>query len=362
VTASAPTPEPSSPPASEVSITFIQMIDAKTGWATGRVEDTDRILRTTDGGLTWREVGPPECGARRLTPVDARLAWTGGDHMCLTADGGETWTGVDPPGRYNWFNDDRRGWSLVAEPWGLTFRQLDIYSFSTTDDGGVTWVETNPPPGQGPAYLAYPDAQTAWALRPGFARTMEGMPNLDTLIYLDTTFDRGRTWTERQVPLPPEAEIFDWEGMGRYLGGVGNCEFSSPVFSSLSLWKFALTCEEASWMYTSVNQGKTWNISSMPAGVFDTAIDFDGPRLGWLHVRDWENGAGRLYQTADGGETWALIKRTGWVGVVLSFVDAQTGWAVACSGSCSSDDSSIVLVRTSDGGRSWETIEPQLVP
>jgi photosystem II stability/assembly factor-like uncharacterized protein len=337
------------------------MVDATTGWAAGRVDGTDRILRTTDGGVTWRGVGPSDCSTRLLTPADSRLAWTGAHPVCLTVDGGQTWTVVDAPGRIVWFNDDRRGWSLAAESWGLTFRQFDIISFSTTDDGGATWVETNPPPGSGVAYLAFPDAQTAWALRAGFAKTLDGVPNLGLPIYFHTTLDRGRTWTTRQLPLPPDAEIFNWESMRVFLGGVGNCEFLSPVLSSLDLWKFALTCEGASWMYTTVNQGKTWIISPMPAGV-DAAIHFRSPRLGWLHVSDWENNLGRLYQTTDGGQTWALVKRTGWLDVVLSFVDAQTGWAVACTGPCPSVDSSVALVRTNDGGRTWETIEPQLVP
>lgn len=361
-TAWAPTPEPTREPASAVALTSIQMADVKTGWAIGKIAGTDRTLRTTDGGITWRDVGAADCPTRLLSSADVRLAWTGDNPVCLTADGGQNWTVVEAPGRYVWFNDDRRGWSLGAEQWGLTFRQFDIYSFSTTDDGGATWMETNPPPGSGVAYLAYPDAQTAWALRAWFAKTLDGMPNLGVPISMHTTFDRGGTWTTRQVPLPMEAEIVNWESMGEYLGGVGNCEFVSPVFSSVAVWKFALTCEGASWMYTSANQGKTWNISPMPAGVFDTAINFSGPNLGWLHVADWENGVGRLYLTTDGGETWALIKRTGWLDVVLSFVDPQTGWAVACTGPCRSEDSSVALVRTNDGGRTWQAIEPQLVP
>ncbi|HET7010629.1 MAG TPA: hypothetical protein VFI11_07630 [Anaerolineales bacterium] len=356
-----PTLEATPQPASTLAIISIQMFDLTTGWAIGRVEGNYLTLRTTDGGIAWREVGLEECPAYILSSADDRLAWTGDDPVCLTTDGGQTWTAVEAPGRNVWFNDDRRGWSLGAEEWGLSFRQFDIYSFATTDDGGVTWAETNPPPGSGVAYLAFPDAQTAWALRAGFAKSIDGVPNLGVPISLHTTFDRGGTWTTRQVPLPPEAETVDWGSMGEYLAGFGNCEFVSPVFSSLAVWKFALTCEDASWMYTSLNQGKTWSINPMPAGV-EATIDFSRPDLGWLHVADWENDLGRLYQTSDGGRTWALIKRTGWLDVVLSFVDAQSGWAVACTGPCRSGDSSVALVRTTDGGRTWETIEPQLVP
>jgi photosystem II stability/assembly factor-like uncharacterized protein len=355
-----------------VTISYIKMIDAQSGWAEGQVgsDAATRILRTSDGGVTWRDVSPEmHYDFRGSIFLDEQFAWVwswDGSAAFRTEDGGQTWTFLEGLGRSDsiWFNDSQHGWKLEAEVWGLSFVQFDIVSFSTTQDGGQTWEETNPPPGSGYAFMAYPDAQTAWALRAGFAKTVEGVPNLGIHFRMETTFDRGSTWTSRAMPLPAEAYRVRRMYEGTYLGGAGNCDFVSPVYSSAAIWKLALTCEEKSWMYTTANQGKTWIISPMPAGL-DAQIQFVSPRIGWLFLRDrFDRSQGRLYHTTNGGQSWNLIKRTGWTDIRLDFVDALTGWAVACSEAwyCYQEDVRNALVKTSNGGQTWRIIEPQLAP
>jgi len=47
----------------------------------------------------------------------------------------------------------------------------------------------------------------------------------------------------------------------------------------------------------------------------------------------------------------------------MSFVNAQTGWVVACSeGYCYQQDARQAFIKTDDGGLSWQTIEVQLMP
>jgi len=361
-----------SPPTLAVPVTFnsIQMMDRSTGWAMAEVgsEDERRALRTTDGGAVWHDVTPLEVDFYGAVFLDAQTAWAWpvyGSQAWRTEDGGETWTLLeDSAGQAGiGFVDSQHGWKLVGESWGLSFVQFDIVSFSTTQDGGTTWQETNPPPGGGSAYMAYPSAQTAWALRAGFAKTIEGVPNLGVPFRIETTFDGGSTWTTRQMPLPPESFRVERPYEGTYLGGVGNCEFISPVYSTTAIWKLALTCEDQSWMYTSANQGQTWIISDMPAGL-DADIDFIDATTGWLLIgAPYESPEGHLYQTTNGGRSWTLIKRTGWTDARLSFVDAQTGWAVACSDAyCYQTDAQRALIKTTDGGRTWQILEPRVTP
>ena len=213
--------------------------------------------------------------------------------------------------------------------------------------------------------MAYPEAQTAWAVRAGFAKTDYGFPNLGVPFRLATTFDGGSTWTLRQFPLPAEAELYERPDEGTYLGGVGNCEFVSPAYSTFAIWKVALTCELGSWLYTTANQGKTWIISSMPAGVF-ADIHFANPTMGWLHVADSEDDRqGILYRTTNGGQSWSLIKRTGWSGLRMSFLDERVGWAVA-SGCpvqfCAWFEFVTALVKTTDGGETWQEVEFEISP
>ena len=115
--------------------------------------------------------------------------------------------------------------------------------------------------------MAYPTSQMAWALSAGFAKTLEGEPNLGIPYSLQFSLDGGNSWTSREMPLPPGTSRTERPYEGVYLGGVGNCEFISPVYASTTIWKLALTCESQSWMYTTTDQGSTWIISTMPAGV-----------------------------------------------------------------------------------------------
>jgi len=261
-----------------------------------------------------------------------------------------------------WFNDGQHGWKVNGEAFGMSFPGYDIDSFSTTQDGGQTWEAAIPPTGGGFPFLAFPDERTAWVIWGGKRAAMEGWANLGVPIRVLTTSDGAETWTSRMLPLPAETFTVETEYEGNYLGGGGNCTFISPVYSSTAIWKAALTCETKSWMYSSANQGKTWIISPMPAGLY-ADIQFINPTVGWLFVLDWDDRQGRLYQTTDGGQSWTLLKRTGWMDVEFSFVDAQRGWAVACTETlCYNFDAVFALVKTSDGGQTWQTLEPRLIP
>jgi photosystem II stability/assembly factor-like uncharacterized protein len=356
-------PVPTFTPDFPVIFRIVRMMDVHKGWAIVDLgaEDRSHVLRTGDGGATWRDVSPSSDGPFESFFLDEQVAWLWhGDSAWRTQDGGLTWASLGDLGWLPgiWFNDSQHGWKLNAELWGLSFRQFDITSFSTTQDGGQSWHDAPPPSDQGVIlYMAYPDAQTAWAISAGFAKTIEGVPNLVIPFSIQTTFDGGNTWTSRQLPFPPGTARVERPYEGVYLGDVGNCEFISPVYSSTAIWKLALTCESQSWMYTTANQGSTWIINPMPSGI-DVRIQFIDPSTGWLFLggslHDYQ---GDLYQTTDGGQSWTLIKRTGWGDVQLSFVDAQTGWAIACSdGYCSEQNTEKALLMTSNGGVTWQSL------
>lgn len=374
------TPFPSATPPSIPTITAtpvvalsfrsIQMMDARTGWAVADVgsQEASRVLRTEDGGSSWRDVSPLQANIFDVYILDAQTAWAwswASGSTWRTLDGGQSWAAVGEFSSASDFDfvDSEHGWQLIAESWGLSFRQFDIISFSTTQDGGRTWQETNPPPAGGVAFMAYPDARTVWAVRAGFAKTIDGVPNLGVPFHIVTSFDGGKTWTTRQMPLPPDTVRMERPYEGAYLGGVGNCEFISPAYSSTGIWKLALTCEDLSWMYTTANQGKTWIISPMPAGAF-AQLQFVNPRDGWLFVLDPEDDyLGTLYRTSNGGQGWELLKRTAWKHLSLSFVNDLLGWAVACDMvHCYQQDAERALVQTVDGGRTWQILETRLIP
>jgi photosystem II stability/assembly factor-like uncharacterized protein len=347
------------------------MMDFKTGWVIADMgsRDATHILRTVDGGTIWNDVSPAEADFNGYFFLDGQTAWAwswGLESPLFTQDGGQSWVSVGDFGGQPalGFVDSQHGWKLNAEAWGLSFRQFDIISFSTTQDGGLTWQETNPPPAWGWAYMAYPTAQMAWAVRAGFAKTISGVPNLGVPFRIVTTFDGGHSWTTRQMPIPAEASQLERPHEGTYLGGAGNCEFIAPAYSSTTIWKVALTCEYLSWLYTTANQGKTWIISPMPAGLYPN-IHFVNPTTGWLFVPDPDDDRqGSLYRTSNGGQGWNLIKYTGWAGLEMSFLDERVGWAVASTCPeqvCAWFERITALVKTTNGGETWQDLEAQIM-
>ena len=57
IPASTTTPLPALQAGQPLTLTSLRMIDLRTGWAT---EASGHILRTTDGGSSWRDVTPPD--------------------------------------------------------------------------------------------------------------------------------------------------------------------------------------------------------------------------------------------------------------------------------------------------------------
>jgi photosystem II stability/assembly factor-like uncharacterized protein len=94
-----------------VTITYVNMLDATTGWAVGGLEGIgDHVLRTGDGGHTWRDVTPPEPASAGDESdkiaigsfLDADTAWVTYSYLDFfklpvaptvwrTGNGGQTW-------------------------------------------------------------------------------------------------------------------------------------------------------------------------------------------------------------------------------------------------------------------------------
>jgi photosystem II stability/assembly factor-like uncharacterized protein len=362
-------PAGTSPSTHPLIIDSIQMIDPTTGWGMGQMdtEGTSRLLRTTDGGASWQDVSPGSGSYYGFFILDAQVAWVRSldhDESWRTQDGGQTWDCLGEIQGQLWFNDPQHGWHMHAEEWGLSYMQFDIESFSTTQDGGRTWQEADLPPGAGPVFLAFPDPQTAWAIRAVFTKVIEGNPNLAAPFFLVTTTDGGTTWKLQDMPLPPKTEVVKMGDGGSYLD-AGNCEFDSPVYSSTTIWKMALTCEEQGWLYTSDDQGRAWTITPLPAG-YVTEVQFIDPGIGWSLRKDTLYAhESQLYQTTDGGQTWALLTPTSWAEAQLDFLDDQTGWAVVSTcdyPGCNPYSYPNALAKTTDGGQTWQILQPQLMP
>jgi photosystem II stability/assembly factor-like uncharacterized protein len=196
----------------------LSAVSGRVAWASG---SGGTVLRTLDGGRTWRAVGPPgvaDLQFRDIEAFDARraVALSIGEgeasRIYRTSDGGRTWTetfrNADPLAFYDCvaFFDDRRGLAL-SDPVDGRFRVL------STADGGRSWrvLPTGGMPAALPGEFAFAASGTclvtadrqhgglAWFATGGGATAR-----------VFRTADAGRTWTVTGTPVPsgPTAGIY----------------------------------------------------------------------------------------------------------------------------------------------------------
>ncbi len=352
----------------EITIHAIHMSDADRSWAIGGLAGYgDHVLRTTDGGLTWRDVTPPEPvpesgGVEKMATgffVDHTTGWVvyhsvpresemGSTELTIwhTFDAGQTWQwsgpiGVDfvgssfnPP--YLDFSSAQYGW-IMARVGGVGMHKYPIYMFAT-NDGGAHWNRLIDP--YESVYL-----QSCQKTGMSFAFELTGWVTIGSCpiegAEVVVTQDGGANWDEIALPAPNEQpDLF-------YSAG---CESQSPTLFSSSHGALAMSCLrwegderiEDHYVYVSEDGGGTWLTHRYPGGTL-LFIDAD---IAYALSRD-------IYRTLDGGETWTKVKSVNWDGQ-FSFVSEQLGWAVARS------ETEIALVKTVDGGQSWSIIVPTI--
>ncbi|MFE7773580.1 WD40/YVTN/BNR-like repeat-containing protein [Streptomyces sp. NPDC057445] len=128
----------------EVRFRGLAAVSRNTAWAAG---SKGTVLRTTDGGRSWRNVSPPGAGELEFRDVEAFdgrravvLAIGEGEasRVFRTGDGGATWTesfrNTDPKAFYDCltFFDSRHGLAM-SDPVDGKYRIL------STGDGGKSW-------------------------------------------------------------------------------------------------------------------------------------------------------------------------------------------------------------------------------
>lgn len=380
----APTPDFPTPAAAPMAhlragvplaIQSIKMVSVSAGWAIGRASDNfDRVLRTSDGGVTWADVTIPEVVPDPEQPrrglgyfVDDQNAWvvyTGvfGDLgyapaiVWRTQDGGRNWQpsrGAEPPGVAEWFepialgfNAQGFGWLMMGVGAGMSHQYVALY---TSQDDGVSWTRVLDPFSDQPVQscpktgLEFAGTSLGW-----MARDCAGLIDRITL---EVTLDGGLTWAPLDVPAPdslPEGFAYP------YL-----CTAHSLRLPTTSEGSFAVSCRQyletptpsgeemadgPHTLYRTGDGGKTWSLQDYPGG----ELLWQDEQRGWALGRE-------IYRTVDGGATWLLVHAVTWDGQ-FSFVDDRHGWAVA------RNEQEIALVQTEDGGARWSILKPVTAP
>ncbi|WAZ25345.1 oxidoreductase [Streptomyces cinnabarinus] len=273
-------------------------VSRDTAWLAG---SAGTVLRTTDGGASWRNVSPPgaeELQFRDVEAFDARravaLAIGEGEasRVYRTDDGGATWTeafrNTDPRAFYDCmaFFDRRHGLAM-SDPVEGRFRIL------STADGGRSWTVL-PDDGM-PAAL---DGEAGFAAS-GQCLVTAGSKDVwlatggAALARVLHSADRGRTWTATDSPIPagdPARGVFALafrdRTHGLAVGGDYRPGEASPQASART-----------------IDGGRTWRPAGTPVSAYRSGV-------AWLpHSRTAALAVGPTGTdlTTDAGRTWRTV-------------------------------------------------------
>ncbi|MGW1321694.1 WD40/YVTN/BNR-like repeat-containing protein [Streptomyces antibioticus] len=296
-------------------------VDRHTAWVAG---SQGTVLRTTDGGASWRNVSPPgaaDLQFRDVEAFDARhavvLAIGEGEasRVYRTDDGGATWTesfrNTDARAFYDClaFFDRRHGLAM-SDPVDGRFRIL------STRDGGRTWtvlpdrgmpaaLEGEAGFAAGGQCLVTAGPRDVWLATGGAARAR-----------VLHSADRGRTWSASDTPVPagdPARGVFALafrdRAHGLAVGGDYRPDQPSPHAAA-----------------TSADGGRTWRPARTAPPAYRSGVT-------WLpHTRTTALAVGPTGTdlTTDAGRTWHTID-TGSYDTVTCTAD-RSCWAAGEQG------------------------------
>lgn len=364
------------------------MLNDRAGWGFEFGRD---LLRTLDGGQTWREVTPPQTVSAPMGffAFDPNFAWTaiptdGGISFWHTTDGGAHWAadqGVELSQletgscgtltmgmtsiRQLYFTDSRRGW-LVATTQAQEHGYIVSLLFAT-QNGGQTWALRSlstrecgtgeMPDGLNTVFFKTPERgwggffPVRWSYFPYNQQRHVGGWDLYQ------TTDGGIHWQAIPLPAPPGfLELVQRSENEPYNAACGLqqiIQLAPEIFKlNVSCFLYATASDEQQYVYLTTTGGQSWQVWPATGNEEFFADVYAGDRLtGWRLERSPGPALNNLQISTDAGQTWTTFKKVAWEYARFDFVSEQEGWAIVTS-------DQDALVHTRDGGQTWEILHP----
>ncbi len=352
--------------------------DPMTGWAILDLYNTgvvgDRLVRTTDGGITWNEVSTGAFGIRSVAFANARNGWVVGDGgiVARTTDGGATWVQISGLTAANLGSVTTAGADRAFIPINALNGTDTVPIVLRTIDLGATWdtldfVQPIPQTMQLMFDLTFPDSLTGYAFVISSGAVYRTSDGGDTWTRKPTgIFDK--VWKERPSDLSRPhfidpmrgwaftgydeiyftsdgADTWNNQDTGVAPFYYGSIQITRPLLSDVvSFGPDTLIVTGANGqILTTTDGGKTW-ISANPR-VTDRqlmAVAFTSADRGWVAGQ-----AGEIFRTTNGGDAWEKqTSGTSYAILRLHALDDMRAWAAITEG----------VVRTTDGGSNWEVV------
>ncbi|MDQ7095718.1 YCF48-related protein [Desulfosporosinus sp. PR] len=346
------------------SLRSLDFLDENNGWVirertdSRNLERKSQLLQTRDGGMHWAEIGSDGNTLDEVKFVDSHEGWAISQagqvetnpgpvqySVMQTMDGGATWNvqwqgqQTSASGLGLWFQDAAHGFALVAD------------TLLATQNGGREWTKVSFGAGDFiPQSMSFTDAQT------GGVAGVNGQQNVLTVLH---TSDGGKSW-QRQ---------FQKSNSGSGIMGIIGLDF----VDARTGWFLTSDLDTRNGdLYHTDDGGSNWKKINQIKCVrpTPTSLHFISPKVGWIPL---DVGAepidGGLTYTRDGGKSFQVVGRSGagdpdgtqkiTSARDVDFISGEQGWAIGLSISMSNGD---YLIRTKDGGNTWDQVYPKLMP
>ena len=300
-------------PRQDAALHDVSFANQHVGWAVGSL---GTILHSTDGGATWQpQDSSTSAELYAIHAIDSQQAWAVGgttDPISLlsrgvvlrTANGGKTWKSLQPltPAlRDVHFQDAQHGWTIGASSSG------QLSGAFATSDGGQSWRPLWFDERGDWATAHFSDDGLSYAVGRSGMIALIDRDRLEILQQADTA--------GRQAHCFVAASHSDWWIAGKQ-GLLARCDTRSGKTTSLTLpASIDLLCltaqENRLWVggapggaiLHSPDGGTTWQSQATGIATPIRQLTFIDAQHGWAVGE-----LGKILRTTDGGESWQIVR------------------------------------------------------